>query len=140
MRTKCFPGSVNPEDGTMQMRSITFSKTFTAQIFVGQRVGYSEAIIPIEEAEKYLQDFCNTVGFCVTITPTKFIYKNVAASGEPISGWEPGFIVGIIQYPLYPVDESVLRARAETLANTLKDMYQQKKVTIVYSDETKTIN
>jgi len=125
---------------TTAIRTAVKEKTFTAQIFVGQRVGYSEAIIPIEEAENFLHDFCNSIGFCVTITPTKFIYRNVSAAGVPNKGEEPGFIVEIIQYPLYPLETFTLKSRAETIAIALKELYQQNKVTIVYQDETTTIN
>jgi hypothetical protein len=139
-KTHYITPTYNTRTDTYTIRTCVSEKTFTAQIFVGQRIGYSDIIIPIEEAENYLHEYCNSVGFCVTITPTKFIYKNVAAAGTPNKGEEPGFIVGIIQYPLYPMAESKLKERTEAIAIALKELYQQNKVTIVYPDETTTIN
>jgi hypothetical protein len=140
MRTEYLPPRFNPVDQTYKMQTCAIEETFTAQIYVGQRADYSDIIIPIEEAENFLHEYCDSVGFCVTITPTKFIYKSISAKGVPNKGWEPGFIVGIIQYPLYPTPIPVLRERTEQIAMALKDLYQQNKVSIVYSDETKTLN
>lgn len=114
--------------------------SYWANIYVGQRVEYTSEIIPIDIAKRYLHDYCNKIGLCVTITETTFIYKNEdRATSRVIDGEEPGFIVGLINYPLYPAQIQVIHDAAEEIATYLKSIYKQLKVTIVYPDITKTI-
>jgi hypothetical protein len=75
-----------------------------------------------EECQKY----CEEVGFCVTFTPTTFIYSN---------GNEPGVIVGCIQYPRFPLPNEQNRERAIALAKRLMSQAHQKRVSIMMPDE-----
>ncbi len=59
---------------------------------------------------------------CVTVTKTKFYYKG---------GWERGLIIGLINYPRFPVDYWELHRRGANLATYLADVYGQNKVTLV---------
>lgn len=102
------------------------AKTFTATVWVGTRVHYSGEILPISLAEKFLQEFVKC-GLCVTLTPTEYIYTD---------GGEPGFAVGLINYPRFPADEKVIRTRALDIAQGLLKLYQQFKVTVVFPDVT----
>ena len=61
--------------------------TFTAQIYLGLREGYGTLIHNEREVREVLQDYVNNNKFCVTVTPTEFIYTN---------GREEGAIIGLI--------------------------------------------
>ncbi len=58
---------------------------------------------PIEVAKQVLREHCLPGGLCVTIESTLFIF----AGGE-----EAGFVVGLLNYPRFPVDNERLRAQA----------------------------
>lgn len=106
------------------MRSV---KTFTATIYVGtKRERYSE-VRPIDIARNKLQEYVNRVGFCVTLTPTEYIYTN---------GSEPGFAIGLINYPRFPADMESIRGKAIEIALEMLETFEQFKVSIVFPDET----
>jgi len=86
------------------------SKTWEAQIFCGLRKGYSSEFYTIEDLEKICQEYVDEIGWCVTVTPTKFIYKK---------GNEPGAIIGVILYPRFPLEIEELKARVQGLAYLL---------------------
>ena len=52
------------------------TETLTAKIYLRLKEGYSDKIHDLEEVKDFLQEYCNTVGLCVTVTPTTFIYKD----------------------------------------------------------------
>jgi len=118
--------------------NIKQEKTYTAHIYVGKRVAYSKTILPITLAEKYLHEYADKIGLCVTIVDTKYIYTSNRMT-EQIDGEEPGFIVGMINYPLYPETPESIQTKAREIATALKGLYQQQKVTIVFPDITETI-
>ena len=101
--------------------------TFTCNIFVGFREGYSDIIVDIKLAENICQNYCDNIGYCVTVTPTKFIYKN---------GNEPGCKVGLINYPRFTEEKQKIKEHAFSLAKLLKKEYKQNRVSIVCSDKT----
>ena len=105
--------------------------TFTADIWVGRRVGYTNKIHPMSIAYKIIHEYCNQIGLCVSITETNFIYT-ARDAGNTTDGEEPGFKVGLINYPLFPQTEGKIKEIAQNLAILLKEAYEQKKVTIVY--------
>lgn len=102
-------------------------ETFTASIYVGRRMRYSGAIVGEQTALEWLQKRVDEVGLCVTFTPTTFIYTN---------GSEPGFIVGLINYPRFPSTPDLIRAQALDIAKELRAMMGQLKVTVVFPDVT----
>lgn len=104
--------------------------TWTSQIYIGLREGYSETVHSISEVHEHCQEYVDAVGLCVTVTPTTFVYRD---------GSEPGAIVGLINYPRFPSDAHVIRHHARTLAQKLKDAFNQNRVTIVSSDLTEMI-
>ena len=53
------------------------------------------------------------VGFCVTVTPTKYIYTG---------GQEDGVVVGIRNYPRFPSTEEELEGRAIQIARELMEI------------------
>jgi hypothetical protein len=80
-----------------------------------------------QTAKLLCNDYCTAVGLCVTFTETEFLYKN---------GNEPGCIVGLISYPRFPEPIENLRNKALELGDLLRRALSQKKVSIVFSDET----
>jgi len=103
--------------------------TFTAQIYVGlqEGYGYDGKTHNQCEVECICQEFVDEVGWCVSITRTRFVYTD---------GKESGVIVGIINYPRFPSTIEELKNKTIKLATILKEKLNQIRVSIVFSDET----
>ncbi len=101
--------------------------TYNATIYVGLEERHSGHRHPIQTLEKICQDYCDLIGLCVTVTPTKFIYTY---------GNESGASVGLIHYPRFPEDTGRVRRHAIELAKLLKKECKQRGVSVVLSDET----
>lgn len=108
---------------------ITTCDTFIVKIYVGFQEGYSGKIskFGIDICKKICQDFCNEHGLGLTIKPLEFIYTD---------GNEPGVEIGLINYPRFPKQKSEIKNTAIKLGKILKNEFQQKRVSIVCSDET----
>jgi hypothetical protein len=65
---------------------------------------------PIEVAKQIIRRECLKEGLCVTIEPTTFIYTG---------GEECGYVVGLINYPRFPKNETSIWTRAYNLAEIL---------------------
>lgn len=102
-------------------------KTYTANIYVGVRASYGVLYYTIAEVKEVCQKYVDKMGLCVTVTPTSFVYTG---------GNEPGAIVGLINYPRFPKEESEIKETAIELATILKEKLSQNRVTIVCTDET----
>ena len=67
-------------------------------------------------------------------TPTEFIYtSNLKKS---VNGNEPGVIIGIMNYPRFPLERKTLEQKAEEIALLCKERFKQNKISIVYPDRT----
>jgi hypothetical protein len=66
-------------------------------------------------------------GLCVTISQCEYIYKG---------GQESGFRIGLLQYPRFPVKESLILERARELSDMLIDRLCQMSALIVTGDKT----
>jgi hypothetical protein len=62
------------------------------------------------EIEQACQDYCDSIGLCVTVTKTNYIFKG---------GNEEGFIIGLINYPRFPKTMLDLFLIAEDLGKHL---------------------
>ncbi len=72
-------------------------RSYTIDIWIaGTRLIHKEVI----------QEYCNSVGLCVTVTDTDFIYTG---------GSEIGVRIGLRQYPRYPQSETAIMAHAQRL-------------------------
>jgi hypothetical protein len=105
-------------------------KTFTATIYVGFKPGYDGIEFPWSVGEKICQEYVDSIGLCVTLTPARFIYK---------LGSENGMAVGLINYPRFPCHPIAIRRRALELAELLMKAYNQLRVSVVFPDETITL-
>lgn len=81
----------------------------------------------IAMAEQICREFCYEVGECVTVTPTRYVYKG---------GDEAGFIVGFINYPRFARTPEQLVAAAQALATKLMTGLFQSSYTIETPEET----
>lgn len=97
--------------------------TFCAKIYVGLGIEYSGESHDPEKAKKIIQEYVDTIRWCVTVTDTEFIYPG---------GREPGLIVGIIQYPRFPQPEKILKIRIMSLANKLLKGLDQYRLSVVF--------
>lgn len=95
-----------------------FKDTYTATIYIAGDT---------KDAERICRQFCMEHGFCVTVTPTVYVYTG---------GAEAGVIVGCINYPRFPLSSVSLFAKAEMLAEMLKTGLFQHSYTIVTPDKT----
>lgn len=101
--------------------------TFTATIYVGQRIHRTDTFVTLSRARAWLQEYVDSVGLCVSLTNTEFLYSN---------GSEPGFIVGLINYPRFPAEFQDIRSKALHIAENLRRIMKQYKVTVVFPDVT----
>jgi len=102
-------------------------ETFTANIYLGLRHGYSGKWSSVDEVRIWLQNYCNEVKLGVTITPTEFVY---------VDGGEPGLVIGLINYPRFPSSVDGIKEKAIAIARGLMELCHQERVSIVFSDET----
>ena len=102
-------------------------KTYTATIYLGMQIGYDGQFVSPHIPFTICKSYCNSVGLCVTMTRTTFIYKH---------GEEEGWAIGLINYPRFPSTKKKIRERAIELAKLLKSACEQNRVSIVFLDET----
>lgn len=65
---------------------------------------------PVDQIEQVCREYCTEVGLCVTVTPTKFIYKY---------GEETGVEVGLINYPRFPASPDEIDRKAMELGELI---------------------
>lgn len=81
----------------------------------------------IAKATEICRAYCDETGFCVTVTPTTYVYTR---------GQEAGFIVGLINYPRFPSDDDTITARAFDMADRLREALGQDSYSIQTPGET----
>jgi len=101
--------------------------TYVATIYCGLRRGYSDEVENRTHLFELVQAFVDRVGLCVNITPLQFAYTR---------GSEPGFAIGLINYPRFPKKPEEIKKQAVELATLLKEEMGQNRVSIVCTDET----
>lgn len=119
------------ESGTLLGRE----ETFTAKIFVGCYDTEEDFTRPVAEIKEACQFYVNDVGLCVNVQETWYAYGD----GEGSGGNERGAVVELIQYPRFPKPEEEIVVKALDLAKILMDRANQKRVSVVCSDETYTL-
>jgi len=101
--------------------------TYKVEIFMGSRSGYTEKIFSYEKVHDICQNYCNDVKLGLTLTKTEYIY---------VSGNEPGYIIGLINYPRFPDGEVNINEKAFTLAKLLLVNLEQERCTVMTPFET----
>jgi hypothetical protein len=108
-------------------------KSFTAKICLGLREGYSQKVHALDEVYAICHTYCDSVGLCVTVTPTRFIYSK----GQGIAdGYEDGCFVELIAYPRFPQSKYDIVATALDLAKLFMKEFKQTRISVIASDQT----
>ena len=79
------------------------------------------------DAVRICRQFCMDNGFCVTVTPTTYVYTG---------GAEGGVIVRCINYPRFPTSPSELFAKSQALAERLRVGLCQHSFLLIAPDKT----
>ena len=108
-------------------------KTFTAKIALGFREGYTDKVHTLEEAYEIAQDYCNKIGLCVSVTPTRFIYTQSVATPH---GFDDGCFVELIAYPRFPSSKYDIVKDAIELTKIFIKKFNQMRISIIASDQT----
>lgn len=102
--------------------------TYTATIYVGfwdrDEADYAGTL---DAADVLCREYCDAVGLCVTVKPTRYVYRD---------GREDGVEIGLINYPRFPSSPEKIREHALELARRCKEAFHQYKVTVVFPDVT----
>ena len=91
---------------------IETAESFPVSIFIAGN--YSHAV-------RIAQNYCDRIGFCVTVTPTRYVYTG---------NNEEGVIVGLINYPRFPADQETIMNHAIELGNRLLEGLDQQSFSI----------
>lgn len=105
--------------------SISVVPTFTATIYVGLRT--KRMVYPKALATQAIRQYVDKVGLCVSITDLDYIFPG---------GNEPGLAVGLINYPRFPKSPEDIKRYALEMAGILREILDQKRVSIVMPNET----
>lgn len=95
--------------------------SYNVQVWVGFREHYSDKIHTMQEARVICDTFVNDLKDCITLTPTEFRYVN---------GWEPGVVIGFIQYPRFPRSRKAIRRRTIALAEIFLKEFNQYRIVV----------
>jgi hypothetical protein len=91
---------------------ITEAPTYWARIYIaGNRA----------DAERVCRQLAFSKGACVTVTPTEYVYSG---------GQESGVIVGLINYPRFPMTPEQIDEEALWIAAHLQEALHQRSYTI----------
>lgn len=109
-------------------------KTFTARIYVGAYDTERGFERPMPEIKEACQSFVEDVGLCVNVRKTFYQY---GSDGEGAN--ESGAIVELIQYPRFPKPEEKITVQSLNLAEILMKRMNQKRVSVVTTGRTYTL-
>lgn len=107
-----------PADSAGEGGELETADAHSVQIFMAGRADHARLIC---------REYCDEVGFCVTVTPTDYVYKG---------GEEAGFIIGLINYPRFPLMLDEINAHALRIATALRERLGQDSFSIQYPDRT----
>lgn len=95
--------------------------SFNVQIWCGLRSGYKGSVHPVQAALDICQSYVDTTKWCVTVTPTTFVY---------VGDSEPGVVIGMVNYPRFPSNPMEITDRAVDLAKALMTGLGQYRVSV----------
>lgn len=105
--------------------------TWEAKIYCGLRERYTDAYHDLVFVQKVIEEYVNTVQWCVSLTSVRYIY---------LDGWEPGIVIGILKYPRFPLPIKELKKRTRELATILLKSLNQNRVCVVFPDKTEMLS
>ena len=97
---------------------VKFEHTFWVEILIAGN---------LQKSYDICQEYCDKVGLCVTVEPTRYIYTK---------GWEDGVRVRLINYPRFPADDNAIRTTAYTLAAILCTELEQQSYSVMTPETT----
>lgn len=106
---------------------------FLAKVTLGLELAYTKKLIDKSEIVNYLQEYQNH------LINEKELFLSVSISECTIvlSGQiEPHLKLNFINYPKFPLQESILKNEIEKLTKCLMEKFEQNRVIIEYLDET----
>lgn len=103
------------------------TKSYNVQIWLGLKEGYDGIEHTIDEVYDICQKYVNTIKYCVTVTPTKFIYVN---------GNENGVIIGLINYPRFPNTQKKIREISFNLSDIFLNQFKQYRISVTTPNKT----
>lgn len=111
-------------------------ETFTARIYVGFYDTENDILYPSSKAERICQEYVEEVGLCVNLQDTCYQYGSGGNGGV-----ENGVVVELIHYPRFPLQqpEETITIRALNLAEELMEKLHQKRVSVVTTTDTYTL-
>lgn len=89
----------------------------------------------LKDAFNVCMEYCERVGFCVTLNGTGYIYRGKGRSAAR-GVHSPGFVVGLINYPRFPMEPDQLWERARELAELLREACGAESYSIQAPDRT----
>ncbi len=121
---------------------MTKVETYWAKIFLGCKNTETGVQHSLDVASRACSEYVNSADLCVTFTPTHYIYNgarkehfDVLHQESPFC-CEGGVIIGMINYPRFPMKPEEIREKALELALILKVKLEQRRVTVMFPDET----
>lgn len=109
------------------IKSVPFNE---ARIYIGSRRKYNGDAFSYADVRAYVGEFQLARGTessnPVRITPTAYVWQDYH---------EPGWEIAVINYPRHPKADFVIRQFAYDLAAGLLNMFEQNRISIVFSDE-----
>lgn len=79
------------------------------------------------QADAICREYCDKIGFCVTVTQTNYVYTD---------GEETGVIVGLINYPRFPSAPEAITAHAFALGDLLRERLGQQSYSVQTPERT----
>jgi hypothetical protein len=109
------------------IETLTEVPTYTADIYVGLREGYTPNERPWEQVGAHLIAYTDKNPLCVSYHPIHYIYH---------VGFESGVKITLINYPRFPSTKETIEKHAIAIARMLKREFKQIRVSIVMTDKT----
>lgn len=103
------------------------TKSYNVNIWVGLKEGYEGPIHTLDDVYDICSKYVNTIRYCVTVTPTKFLY---------VDGFEDGVNIGFINYPRFPNTKKEIRKKAFALSEIFLKEFKQYRISVTTPNKT----
>lgn len=108
-------------------------KPFSAKVTLGLEKGYTKKPIDKSLVLKFIQNYqdqlINDKGLLLSVSLSE---STIVLSGQE----EPHLNLNFINYPKFPLEDTVLKAEIENMIKSLMSEFHQNRVVIEYVDET----
>ena len=96
---------------------------YESKIWLGLRSGYTTHFNVSDDVKDFIKEWCTEKKQCVSVSETEFIYVN---------GYEPGLVIGFINYPRFPFSQSEIKNRTIELGELLMKKFNQYRVSLTF--------